>query len=197
LSLEVARRLMAGLIVVGLAIGVWVLWPRGDPDILPTTTLPLAVITTTSLATTTTATLATTTSDSHVVTTVEEAEEILRELWFGWFEGIYHQDEERIREVVGSQEAVDAALAQFGLMTFSSIPTRADLKLSGTEILRADSTCIAAWSVLDVSAFRPDATGSQGVYILRSNADKWFLVSVWSLREDLWDQDCKAVFELS
>ncbi|MGH8950519.1 MAG: hypothetical protein ACRDX9_03750, partial [Acidimicrobiia bacterium] len=97
------RRLIAGLIVVGLAVGIWALWPRGESDPTPTT-LPIAVETTTTTQVTTTTSAATTTTDgSHVVTTVEEAEAILRDLWFGWFEGIYNQDEDRIREVVGTQ----------------------------------------------------------------------------------------------
>ena len=110
------RRLIAGLLVVGLAIGVWALWPREEPDPSPTTTVnAVDSTTTTSVADPVT----TTTLESHVVTTVEEAEVILRELWFGWFEGIYNQDEDRIRDVVGSPTALDNALAQFGVMEFA------------------------------------------------------------------------------
>src|SRR3990172_2759115 len=96
------RRLVAGLIVVGLAIGVWALWPRGEPDPSPTTTVN-AVASTTTTTTVANLTTTSTTAESHVVTTVEEAEAVLRQLWLGWFEGIYNQDEERIREVVATQ----------------------------------------------------------------------------------------------
>ncbi len=114
---DVSRRLVAGLIVVGLAVGIWALWPRENSDPSPTT-VPIAVETTTTTLLTTTTTAPPTTStteDTHIVATVGEAEEILQALWFGWFEGIYNQDEDRIREVVGTQAMLDAARTQFGV----------------------------------------------------------------------------------
>ena len=102
------RWLIAGLLVAGLAIGVWMLWPTDEPSPSSTTIAAIDTTTSTSLAdpsTTTTEPVTSTTTAAHVVTTVEEAEAILADLWFGWFEGIYNQDEARIREVVGSQTA--------------------------------------------------------------------------------------------
>ncbi|HEX6145643.1 MAG TPA: hypothetical protein VF083_02625, partial [Acidimicrobiia bacterium] len=65
------RRLLAGLIVVGLAVGIWALWPRAGSDPTPTT-LPVAAGTTTTTqatpSTTTTTAITTSTSlESHVV----------------------------------------------------------------------------------------------------------------------------------
>ena len=116
------RRLVVGLIVVGLAVGIWALWPREDSDPSPTTVPTAAETTTTTLVTTTTtaAPSTSTTEATHVVASVEEAEEILRALWFGWFEGIYNQDEDRIREVVGTQAMLDSARSQFGVMEFAA-----------------------------------------------------------------------------
>ena len=121
---DVSRRLVAGLIVVGLAVGIWALWPRENSDPSPTS-VPIAIeTTTTTLQTTTTVPPSTsTTEDTHIVATVGEAEEILRALWFGWFEGIYNEDEERIREVVGTQAMLESAQEQFGVMEFETAPT--------------------------------------------------------------------------
>ncbi len=99
-------RLVAGLVVVGLAVGVWALWPR-DTD-TETTSIPEAISTTStavveSTATTTPETTTTTEEGVDIIETVAEAEEVLRNFWFGWFEGIYNQDEDRIKEVVASQ----------------------------------------------------------------------------------------------
>jgi hypothetical protein len=110
------RRVIAVLIAVGLAAGVYLAWPRDGDDsddgvtLSSTTTTAVTVsTTTTTLAGTTTTTGAT----SHVVTTVEEAEEILREHY---------------------------------TMEFSEPPSAEGLTLVDVEILRSDEGCIAVWS---------------------------------------------------
>ena len=144
---DVKRWLVAGLIVVGLAVGIWALWPRENSDPSPTTA-PIAVETTTTtlvMTTTTAAPTTSTTEDTHIVATVGEAEEILRALWFGWFEGIYNQDEDRIREVVGTQAMLDAARSQFGVMEFDVAPTAEAIRFEESEILRSDADCLVLW----------------------------------------------------
>ncbi len=112
-----ARTAIVGLFAVVLAIGVWFLWPRGESASPAITTVQAVQPTTTKASDITTSTILTSTtetaSESHVVETVEEAEEILRELWFGWFEGIYNQDEDRIREVVATEEFLSAGIEAF------------------------------------------------------------------------------------
>jgi len=183
------RRLIAGLVVVGLAIGVWALWPREEPDPSPTTTVNAVDSTTT---TSVPDPITSTTVESHVVTTVEEAEAILRELWFGWFEGIYNQDEDRIREVVGTQTALDNAVAQFGVMEFSNPPSAVGLRFADIEILRADTDCLATWAQV-AADFRTGST--QGVQVFRRSGDSWLLVSLWTYRGDLWEADCESQLE--
>lgn len=191
------RRLAAGLIVAGLAVGIWALWPRDDSDPSPTTT-PTAVETTATIPRTTTTTTVVTTSvvttstaATHVVATVEEAEEILRNLWFGWFEGIYNQDEARIREVVGTQAMLDAAREAFGA-SFTEAPTRDGVLLSQSELLRSDEDCLVAWSTIDVSSFRGESSDSEMVTVTRWVDDTWKLATTWALKEDLWDADCES-----
>ena len=194
------RRAAAGLLLVGLAAGVWMLWPRGDPGGQVAVTLPEAVAptTATSLApTATTTTLrgtTTTTGGSYVVETVEEAEAILRELWFGWFEGIYNQDEDRIREVVATEQSVENAKAAFGV-EFIAEPSPEGIILNGVEILRSDENCLVVWSVLDVSAFRGPGMVSEGVTVMRYYEGTWLRMSEWKYRGDLWAQDCDAILE--
>jgi hypothetical protein len=183
------RPLIAGLVVVGLAIGVLALWPREEPGPSPTTTVNAVDSTTTTskLEPNTTTTL-----ETHVVTTVEEAEAILRELWFGWFEGIYTQDEDRIKEVVGTETALDNAVAQFGEMEFLGPPTPAGISISDIEILRADSGCLAIWAQV-ASDFRTGST--QVVQVFRRPDESWLLVSLWTFRGDLWEADCESQLE--
>ncbi|MDH3463900.1 MAG: hypothetical protein OEM32_09780 [Acidimicrobiia bacterium] len=189
-------RLAAGLIVIGLAIGVWLLWPGNDGTPV-TSTMPTETTVSSSsepaITTTTPPPGSTTDSDTvEVIDTVEEAEELLRNLWFGWFEGIYLEDEERIKEVVASQNQLDAAVAAFGVMTFDFPPTPEGIVLTEIEILRADSECTAVWAKLEVT-FR--AATTEGVHLLRIFQGTWHMVNLWQLRGDLWSQDCAAQLE--
>jgi hypothetical protein len=189
----VSRRLVAGLIVVGLAVGIWALWPRENSEPSPTT-VPIAVETTTTTLLTTTTTApptSSTTEDTHIVATVGEAEEILRTLWFGWFEGIYNEDEERIREVVGTQAMLDAARSQFGVMVFVVAPTAAAIQFEESEILRSDADCLAMW-VTASAPFLSSSPTVTSVEVTRWNGASWVLVSTWRYRDDLWEADCES-----
>ena len=184
-----ARYAVAVTLVIGLAVGVWWLWPRDD-SASPSTTLLASTPTTFASASTSTPSDPATAAGSHVVETVEEAEEVLRELWFGWFEGIYKQDEDRIREVVATEEQVQTARDQFGVMEFVAPPTREGLVFSETEILRSDEECLAVWA--EVSGdFRPGS--SEGVHVVRWNSESWTYLNYWALRDDLWPADCDAL----
>jgi len=189
---DVSRRLVAGLIIVGLAVGIWALWPRENSDPSPTS-VPIAIeTTTTTLQTTTTVPPSTsTTEDTHIVATVEEAEEILRALWFGWFEGIYNQDEDQIREVVGTQAMLDAARSQFGVMQFEAAPTAEGIRFEESEILRSDADCLALW-VTASARFLSSSPTVTSVEVTRWNGASWVLVSTWRYRDDLWEADCES-----
>ena len=187
-----AARAIAGLIVIGLALGIWMLWPRGDPVSNTTTTVDVVAVPTTVASTTPNTSSSTSTTigpDDHIVETVEEAEAILRELWFGWFEGIYNEDEDRIREVVATEDLVEAAKTQFVTMQFLEIPEFSGVLIESTEILRADADCLSVWT--KVSATFREGT-STGVEILRRIDDRWKLISAWVNRGDLWDADCDS-----
>jgi hypothetical protein len=186
------RRVIAALIVAGLAVGVLVLWPRPvaeenvDPEALGSTTTTSPVVTTT----TTTGTTSTTGEESHVVETVEEAEEILRELWFGWFEGIYNQDEDRIRQVVATEQMLNAALAAFGA-SFTAPPSRSGIVLE-LELLRADSDCLVTWGTLDVTQFRGPEAHTESVQVVRAVNGSWRFATSWVHKDDLWEADCES-----
>jgi len=188
----VIRRLVVGLIVVGLAVGIWALWPRENSDPSPTTAPTAAETITTTLATTTTAQPTTsTTEDTHVVASVEEAEEILRTLWFGWFEGIHNQDENRIREVVGTQAMLDAARAQFGVMEFEVAPTVEAIQFENIEVIRSDNECLALWVTAN-APFLSSSPSVTSVEVTRWTGRSWVLVSTWRFRDDLWEADCES-----
>ena len=191
---DMGTKVIAVLIAVGLAIGVWWLWPRGESADPVATTVLAAEPTTTATDVFTSTTPTSTTlahSESHVVETVEEAEEILRELWFGWFEGIYNQDEDRIREVVATEESVEEALSQFGQVEFDRPPEADDITFGSTELLRTDEDCLAVWTEMALRGFREG--DSVNVHILRWHDERWMSLSVWKHREDLWEAECDSL----
>src|SRR5690606_22342847 len=129
-----ARLAVAVAVVIALAVGVWMLWPGEERG--ATTSEPLAASPTTS-SPTTTEPAPTTTEDDHIVDTVEEAEVILRDIWYAWFEGIYNQDGARVREVVITEEQARSATEAFGQLSFAGAPTANAFRFSGTEVLLA------------------------------------------------------------
>lgn len=191
---EMFGRLLAGLIVIGLAIGVWLLWPEGgtpatttSTDVAiesSTTTLPGSSSTGTNDSTTTTS------SDLEVIDTTEEAEQLLRQLWFGWFEGIYNEDEERIKEVVASQSQLDAAVGQFGDMEFNEAPAMDSIAASDIAILRADLRCTAVSGTVAIADFAE--ADFSGVHVFQLHENAWMLVSIWGSSSDRWEADCDA-----
>ena len=189
------RRVIAALIVVGLAIGVFLLWPRAEPDD-PSDTLatPSSTSTTSEAPSTTDGGTTTSVDETQVVETVEEAEAILRELWFGWFEGIYNQDEDRIREVVATTAYLDAGINAFGQLEFASPPTSDGISFDQIEILESSSECLAVWSVTTPDFIFVTEPRS-GVEVLRYTDDGWKFASSWRFKEDLWEADCETPFE--
>ena len=190
-----ATKAIAGLIVVGLAIGVWLLWPRGESASPVSTTVLAAEPSTTGASDTATSATPTSTSvensESHIVETVEEAEEILRELWFGWFEGIYNQDEDRIREVVVTEEFLNAGIEAFEALEFTSPPTREAISFDDSELLEATAECIAIWTTGTVE-FLGSNRENTGVDVLRRTNNTWQILSTWLYKDDLWQADCES-----
>jgi hypothetical protein len=193
---RVGQRATAVMLVVGLGIGIWYFWPSGDEASTTTTSVAaLAPTTASPPASTTTSEFTTTTSttvvESHVVVTVAEAEAILRELWFGWFEGIYNQDEDRIREVVATEDFVQAAVAAFDTLRFDAQPQRNGIRFDAIEILRSDEGCLVIWSDSDAEFLLPGPART-GVDVIRLVNSEWVILSSWSHRDDLWEADCDA-----
>jgi hypothetical protein len=189
-------RIAAVAIVVALAVGVWLLWPDDDPA--PPTSTTSTTSTTTTVPSTSTTTPADTTStappEAGTIDTVEEAEEVLRQLWFGWFEGIYNQDEDRIKEVVASQKLLDDARKAFGA-PFTDEPTANAISFVSVEILRSDEDCLAVFNAIDVTQFRGPGAVTDSVEILRQTPEGWKFSASWADRNDLWEQDCEAQLE--
>jgi hypothetical protein len=189
------RRVIAALVVVGLAIAVVVLWPRSDDvntagEVTTTTSTSTTAPDSTTTTSTTVATTSTTSVlDDHVVETVEEAEAIIASHYYRWFRGIYEEDASLIRSTVILDEQVDAAIAQFGQMEFTSEPHPEGFSFAETEILESNAHCLAVWTIVSAS-FR--AGSSEGVLVFRTVNSEWKFLSSWQSTADLWEADCES-----
>ena len=193
------RRVISVLVVVGLALAVVLLWANRGGD--PTPGTDAQATSTTSQPTTTTVPAETTTpadtttsspTEVEVVETVEQAEAILATHYFIWFDGIYREDLDRIRQIVILDSQVEAAEAQFGQMEFTAQPKVDAIQFLGTELLRSDSECLAIWSEIS-AGFRPGS--SSGVVIFRWVDSQWKFLSSWQSPDDLWEEDCESSLE--
>ncbi|HKZ19635.1 MAG TPA: hypothetical protein VJQ57_05940, partial [Acidimicrobiia bacterium] len=110
--------------VLALAAG-WMIWrDRSTPG--PTTTF-LASSTTVDEASTTTQLV--TTSDDAITTStataeqrLAEVEQILTDLWFGWFDAIYRKDADALWEVVATSSKYESAVAAMDTLHFQTPP---------------------------------------------------------------------------
>ena len=168
------RRAIAPLVVLLLAVLIVVFWPDSDSE--PPVSDPSTTTTTTAPPATDHFDLR---SDHNVYDPgrlsrsrdVEEAEEILRELWFGWFEGIYNQDEDRIREVVASNPKLVAALAPLA-DAFRTLHRAGNNQAGTSEMLtfRCDH-CLARSAHVDVSSFVATALLARSPRVLWNGTD--------------------------
>ena len=187
-------RLVAGVGVVAvLALTLIVLSVQGSsPSDSSTTTLAAGPSTSTPTSSTTTTT---TTEATTLTTTAEqrlaEVEDLLGDLWFGWFDAIYRKDRDALWQVVATTTFYDAGVSAMESTTFESPPLQGDVLLPALEILLDRQDCLAVWHEVDLSAFLGDGATSEVVSVLWADSRYGFRFATdWQFRSDLWLSDC-------
>ena len=175
--------------VLALAAG-WMIWrDRSTPG--PTTTLVAAP--TTTLEASTTVAISTTVETSTTATTPEqreaEVEEILTDLWFGWFDAIYRKDADALWEVVATTPYHQAGSSAMSTLTFIKPPSTGEVSISDLEILLDRPDCLVAFYYVDFSQIITEEP-SQTVSVLWPVDSTWRFASQWLFPNDLWQADC-------
>ena len=156
----------------------------------PTTTLLASPTTTTSVAITTTTAAATTTTSEDA--RIAEVEQILTDLWFGWFDAIYRRDADDLWEVVATTSKHQAGLRAMDTLQFSSPPSRSEIEVSVEEILLDRSDCLVPFGTT-TAAFIQDGT-VEGLEVLWPDLRYgWRMATSWVFPDDLWQADCDEV----
>lgn len=184
---------------MALMVAVWAALSSGADDPPASTGVTTTTVTTTSVPETTATTSAPTTSTTvtsvpdttvNPEARVEEVRLILQDLWFGWFDAIYHNDEEAVREVVATEASIQNfrdAVPQLGA---DRPPQPDDIVVDGVEILMETPECLVVFSELDLSSWRGEEAVTSGVDVLWDFGDTWRKATRWTNRGDLWQNDC-------
>jgi hypothetical protein len=186
-------RWVTGVGVVAALAGalIFLSLQRGGDPVASTTSLSTSVVvsTTDEMEVTTTAEPALTTTTSEAQRRAE-VEELLRDLWFGWFDAIYRKDPDALWQVVATTRFHDSGVAAMETLGFTSEPQADSFHIRSTDVLLDRSDCIVVYYELDAS----DLVGQPAapfVSVLWPDPRYGFRFATdWQYINDLWLQDC-------
>ena len=120
-----------------------------------------------------------------------EVEELLRGLWFGWFDAIYRKDPDSLWEVVATTRFHKAAVAAMDSKVFIAPPSTNTVQIPSAEILLDTKECLVVWHEVDLTAFLGQGGSSEVVSVLWPDDRYGFRFATdWQFRNDLWRSDC-------
>lgn len=194
-------------VIVALVIAIWVAVSSGDDEPAPTTLETTTTSATTLTTTTTTTPPATTATTSGSTTTptettvdeearIEEVRLILEDLYFRWFDAIYRNDEEAVREAIATERYLTDFRNAVDSLDIPRQPEREDVAVSGVEILRDSESCLVTYATVDARQLLGDEGEGSRVNVLLYSEGRWKLATVWTNKTDLWQQDCEIQPEL-
>ena len=154
----------------------------------PTTTLLASPTTTTSVAiTTTTAAATTTTSEDD---RIAEVEQILTDLWFGWFDAIYRRDPDALLDVVATTPFHDAGVEAMATANFASSPSRDVLHVEVDDILLDREDCLVVLNTITIPFLEGSPTNTSVKVMWPEEERGWRFATSWLDPGDLWRDDC-------
>jgi hypothetical protein len=185
--------LVTGVGVVAALAGALILLSLqrdGDPVSTSTSTATsLVAATTEPIDVTTTAEPAFTTTTSEEERRAE-VEELLRDLWFGWFDAIYRKDPDDLWQVVATTQFHEDGVAAMETMEFMEEPSASSFSIEDVEVLLDRSDCLVASYEIDASTLVGEAR-SQSVSVLWPDPRYGLRFATgWVYANDLWLQDC-------
>ncbi len=164
-----------------------------SPTITTTsTTVPPATAVATTHPTTPTTSAPSPDTTSHAEARTEEVRLILEDLYFRWFDAIYHNDEEAVRKVVATERRLANFRRAVDELDLPTPPGRYDIVVSRVEVLRDSPDCLVTFSEVDQTMWRGPGMRSSIVDVLWAHEDHWRFATSWQNRGDLWEGDCDA-----
>jgi hypothetical protein len=162
----------------------------GSPPPSTTTTLLISPPTTTSTSAVSTTAAEPTTLTTSAEQRLAEVEDLLGDLWFGWFDAIYRKDPDALWQVVATTTFHEDGQAAMATMGFVAAPNRSDVLVEDMAVLLDRPDCLVVENSVDMTAFR-DVRGGTTVTVLWSDARYGFRFATgWKFANDLWLNDC-------
>lgn len=186
---------------MALVVAVWAAFASGDGEPSPSTTAPTSTSappTSTTVASTSTTSAPTTSTTAPPTSTttdegarVEEVRLILEDLYFRWFQAIYNNDEEAVRDVIATQNNLSDFRSAVENLELPRSPELGDITVRDINLLRDDPDCLVAEFVLDLSSWRGEGMVTEGVDVLLRVGQEWRFGTSWESANDLWQEDCE------
>ncbi|MEX2653986.1 MAG: hypothetical protein WD532_03045 [Acidimicrobiia bacterium] len=148
----------------------------------------MPVTTTTTVVPTTV--LPTTTTTSVVVDREIEIEEILRDFYFGWFDGIYRQNVDTLDRVAGSTEVFESGVAAFGKPKYTAAPTREAVGVEVKNVLLDRPDCLVVSADIDFRSFIDIDRVMPAVDVFFRVGDGWGRAVSYQYEKEMWQFAC-------
>jgi hypothetical protein len=147
----------------------------------PTTTTTTSVVTTTTVPATTTTT---------VLDRTAEVEEIVRDLYFRWFDGVYREDMATIDAIAGTTQVLGWAERAFGKLAFLSEPKRDEILVDVKNILLDRPDCLVVSVDVDYRTFFGVDEPHSTVDVYFRVGDGWGFAVKYKYEREMWQVDC-------
>src|SRR5690606_17654398 len=116
----------------------------------------------------------------------------LEDLYYRWFDAIYHNDEEAVREVIATERYLEDFMRAASSHTYPRPPEHSEIRISDIEILRDGAECLVVFVELDLSEWLDDQIPGSTVQVMYPQGNSWAFASNWQHKGDLWEQDCEV-----
>ncbi|MEX2280000.1 MAG: hypothetical protein WEA76_07930 [Acidimicrobiia bacterium] len=144
----------------------------------------------TTTTTTTTVLPTTTTTTTGGVDREAEIEEILRDFYFGWFDGIYRQDVDTLDRVAGSTEVFESGVAAFGKPKYTAQPTREAVGVKVKNVLLDRPDCLVVSADIDFRSFIDIDRVMPAVDVFFRVGDRWGRAVSYQYEKEMWQFAC-------
>ncbi|HVR32059.1 MAG TPA: hypothetical protein VMS74_05045 [Acidimicrobiia bacterium] len=139
---------------------------------------------------TTTTTVATTTTTAAPGDRDAEIEEILRDFYYGWFDGLYRHDVDTIDRIAGSQAVLEQGIGGFDRLEFTAVPTRDAIGVDVKNVLLDRADCLVVSADIDFRSFVATDEVMAAVDVFFRVGDGWGRAISYEYEQELWLVAC-------